>query len=477
MNTGSVTFWNPKPSFKTLLLGHTVDGINKYQKQRKVEVAMSKNIQQCDATTPDFRIFYGWWIVAAAFINLFCSVGVIYYGFPVFYSAFITSLGFTRAQATQGFLLGFIVVGLPLGYLAGVLIDRIGARRVILSGVGFIGFPLVLMGFMTRLWHYEVLCILEVFGYVLAGPIANQVLIAQWFRARRGRAMGYAYLGLGFGGVIAPPMINFMIHSFGWRHALEIVGALILTILFPVNHWVTRSNPSDMDLLPDGAWTTQPRGLVSETPPSIGIAAAIRTSNFWLILVGSTFVIGAINAVIQHFILFMQDQGYSRTTASHLLSALLASSLAGRVVVGYIADRFRKKNAMALFYLLIGGSIPILFFADQPVAAWVFAIIFGFAMGADYMLIPLVTAEYFGVGSLGKLLAVLIMGYSVGQWVAPWMAGRIFDTYHHYNLAWKIISSAGALGAVAIYAISSPYRMATSTPGDTQRLDQGIPLE
>jgi MFS family permease len=81
---------------------------------------------------------------------------------------------------------------------------------------------------------------------------------------------------------------------------------------------------------------------------------------------------------------------------------------------------------------------------------------FGFSMGADYMLIPLVTAECFGIGSLAKLLALIIMGYSVGQWMAPWAAGRIFDVYHSYNLAWGIMTVAAVLGAGAIYAVSVP---------------------
>jgi cyanate permease len=72
------------------------------------------------------------------------------------------------------------------------------------------------------------------------------------------------------------------------------------------------------------------------------------------------------------------------------------------------------------------------------------------------MLIPLVTAECFGVASLGKLLALIIMGYSIGQWLAPWMAGRIFDAYHSYSLAWTILSIASLLGAAAIYSISVP---------------------
>jgi MFS family permease len=138
------------------------------------------------------------------------------------------------------------------------------------------------------------------------------------------------------------------------------------------------------------------------------------------------------------------------------MSALLAASLCGRVVVGYIADHFKKKNTMALFYLLLGGSIPFLFIAHQVVAAWAFAMAFGFSMGADYMLIPLVTAECFGIGSLAKILALIISGYSVGQWVAPWAAGRLFDVYHSYNLAWGMITAAAVLGAGAIYAVTVP---------------------
>ncbi len=404
------------------------------------------------------RIFYGWWIVVAAFLNLFFAVGIIFYGFPVFYPAFVTSLGFTHAQVTQGFLVGTLVVGLPFGLLAGMLIDKIGTRWVILSGVGFIGVPLILMGSMTKFWHYELLCIIETLGYTLAGPLANQVLVAQWFRVRRGRAMGYAYLGLGLGGVVAPALANFFIRNFGWRHALELTGSLVMIVLFPVGFWITRSAPAEMGLLPDGLSPTLRAISEANEPASSGVSAAVRTANFWLILAGATLVLGAVNAVIQHFILVLKDQGYSTTTAAHILSVLLASSLGGRVLVGYFADRFKKKNTMALFYLLLGAAIPLLLIAHHLVAALAFAVIFGFCMGADYMLIPLVTAECFGIDSLGKLLALIIMGYSIGQWIAPWIAGVIFDTYHSYQLAWITLTVGGVLGAVAIYAISVPFK-------------------
>jgi len=403
--------------------------------------------------SPPTRAFYGWWITLSAFLNLFFTVGVVYYGFPVFYPSLVESLGFTRAQVTQGFLIGFVVVGLPLGFLAGVLIDRFGPRGVIRLGIGFVGLSLVAMGGMNHLWQYYALSVAEVIGYVLAGPIPNQVLVANWFRARRGRAMGYAYLGLGLGGATSPLLLGWLIGRFGWRTSFVIIGIAMMLVLLPVAHWITRSKPSELGLEVDGA-SESGESVAAITIPAFDVASAVRTRNFWLIVAGATFTIGAIGTVSQHFILFLKDQGFSTLQATRMASGLLFSSLAGRVIVGHYADRYSRKNVMALFYLLLALAIPILFLAPNRVALWAFVVIFGFAMGADYMLIPLVTAECFGLAALGKLLSLIIMGYSLGQWLAPWLAGRIFDAHHSYDLAWIMITVAGILGAATIYAIS-----------------------
>lgn len=403
------------------------------------------------------RVFYGWWIVLAAFLNLFFAVGIIYYGFPVFYPSLVDSLGFTRAQLTQGFLVGFVVAGLLFGLLAGVLIDLLGPRQVMRIGVWCVGLPLILMGSITRLWQYYLLCIVEVFGYVLTGPIPNQVLISNWFRLKRGRAMGSAYLGLGLGGAVSPILINSLIQAFGWRHAFEIIGALIVIVLFPISQWVTRSTPRDLDLLPSGMSSPADSGesawSAGERLSSVDLMRVVHSRNFWLIVGGCTLTIGAIGAVAQHLILFLTGKGYSLSAASHVSSALLVSSLAGRVIVGHFADRYSRKNVMALFYMILALAIPLLFAAERPIVVWTFAVLYGFAMGADYMLIPLVTADCFGLSTLGKTLSLIIMGYSIGQWFGPWLAGRIFDTRHKYDLAWIIMSGAAALGATLIYAV------------------------
>ena len=415
-------------------------------------IATSNAANRASGTT-----YYGWRIVFAAFLNLFLVVGIIFYGFPAFYPYFVQDLHFTRAQLTQGFLLGFLFAGLPFGIIAGALIDRIGARAVILGGVSLVSGSLILMSRVTHFWQFEVLCIVEVIGYVFAGPLSNQVLVAKWFERRRGQAMGYAYLGLGLGGVVAPLLVNYLARTLGWRLALELIGAAIALVLVPTGLWITRSNPADRGIDPKQFGETPLASAAADKSalpiaPSSGVAQAVRTAPFWLILLGSTLAIGAIGAVIQHFILFLKDSGYSATIASRYLSILLTASLGGRVVVGYIADRFSKSFIMAIFYFLIGASVLLLSHPQSTVAVWTFAIIFGFSMGADYMLIPLVVSENFGTASLGKILALIIMGYSIGQWAGPWFVGKLFDAHHNYDLAWTLIAIFAMIGAAAIYA-------------------------
>jgi MFS family permease len=229
---------------------------------------------------------------------------------------------------------------------------------------------------------------------------------------------------------------------------------MILLVLFPVGIFITRSTPRDMGLLTDGA-IPDCVALVDSAPEPTAVGQAIQSANFWLLLVGSTLTIGAIGTVIFHFVLFLRDQGHSAGWASRALSLLLISSLGGRVLVGHLADRFTRKNVMALFYLVLALAIPLLFLSHQSTAVLAFAVVFGFAMGADYMLIPLVAADSFFLSGLGKILALIIMADSLGQTLGPVMAGRIYDRRHSYVIVWLIITAASVISAKLIYSISA----------------------
>jgi MFS family permease len=228
-------------------------------------------------------------------------------------------------------------------------------------------------------------------------------------------------------------------------------------VLIPVGLWLTRSTRLRWASCRMG-WIQLAENMPTvDSPTQIGAKAAILTANFWLIMLGATLVIGAINAVIQNYVLFLKDQGYSTATASHFMSALLAASLwwqgGGRLYCGPLQKE--EHHGVVLFAAWRLDSIACLLHTSGC-SMGICGMAFGFAMGADYMLIPLVTAECFGIGSLAKILALIISGYSVGQWVAPWAAGRLFDVYHSYNLAWGMITAAAVLGAGAIYAVTVP---------------------
>jgi MFS family permease len=403
-------------------------------------------------------VYYGWRIAAVSFTILFVMVGIIYYSFPVFYAPLIEEFGWSRAQVTAGFFYSILFVGPVFGISAGFLIDRYGTRRILLAGLvsaglGFLGFT-----FMQSLAAYYLFYFMQTIGYVSAGPIPNQVLISHWFNRMRGRAMGVAYVGIGIGGAVAPVLSQFLIRHFGWRYAMLALCATISLVLIPVAVFLVKNRPSELGLHPDG---DIPAGPMAERPAqtaAIKLRDAMKSRAFWMILIGSMMSIGAVGGVIQHLQLFLRDQGFDPERAARVASFLLVSSIAGRLIMGYLADRFPKKYVMFAAFVMVGASIPLLYQVQVPNAIYLFAFIFGFGMGADYMLIPLVTAQCFGLASLGRLMGIILTSDAIGQAFTPVLVGRLFDVYRSYDLGFAVLAAAGLLAAGAALLIPRGVR-------------------
>jgi MFS family permease len=400
-------------------------------------------------------MFYGWRVAAASFAILFVIVGIVYYSFPVFYLPLIDEFGWTRAQVTAGFAISIVIIGPLFGISAGFLIDRFGPRRILLVGLLFAGTAFLGYGWMHSLRVYYLFYFLQTAGYVVAGPIPNQVLICNWFNRFRGRAMGGAYVGIGMGGAAAPVVAQFLIDHAGWRWAMRAISAGILLILIPLALKLVRNRPSDLNLLPDGASPGE-----SRSQPLIegfdSLPDVLRTRAFWLIALGSFMSIGAIGGVIQHLVLFLRDSGFTPDQATRVPAVLLVSSIIGRIAMGWLADRFPKKYVMIAACLLVGGAVPLLYSSNLGTMAYVFAVIFGFGMGADYMLIPLITADCFGLRSLGRIMGVVITTDSFGQAFAPVVVGHIFDVTKAYDWAFALLTAMGLSGALAIAFVRRP---------------------
>jgi MFS family permease len=131
----------------------------------------------------------------------------------------------------------------------------------------------------------------------------------------------------------------------------------------------------------------------------------------------------------------------------HTYVLVLAFSIIGRLLMDWLADRFLKKHVMLFTYFLVAGAIPLLFFGRSQVTMYVFAAVFGMGLGGDYLIVPFMTAETFGVQVLGRLLGVILTADSVAAAVPPWLAGRLRDTAGSYSTGFLAFIGMALLGA------------------------------
>lgn len=398
--------------------------------------------------------FYGWWITAAAFCTFGFAVGMPYYNMPFFYDYYEKSVeqggfGWTRPDIT----LGFPLAALFTLWVGPMLVHRFSPRKLILIGTGLTFLAFLGFGNMTGdLWMYYSLWFLYTVGYIFSGPIPHQVIISQWFRKIRGSAMGITYVGVAVFGSLGSYLVKPMTETFGFRTSLQLMGAMVL-LAWPLAIFLMRDRPSEMGQHPDGA---------AEPPPDVKAAPRpfselIRQRAFWLLVIGSFCSIGSIGAINQHMKLVFKDQGFvdqeilneTWRTASILI---LWSSIAGRLFMGWLADRLPKKWVMTATYMMVALTIPVMLLVrpGQEYSLYIFAILFGFGMGADYMLIPLMAAEQFGVNTLARSMAIILPTDTIGQTWFPYAVARLRDHFGDYNHALMIVFALAFIGAIAI---------------------------
>jgi MFS family permease len=384
-------------------------------------------------------------VAATSFFALFAIVGLALYGLPFYYDFMVREFGWSRTQVTSGNALSKLVVGPLFGFLAGWFIDKFGPRRLMLAGIMMGGVALIGLGSMTALWMFYLFYLFNALGYVCAGPLPNQVLLTRWFDKARGRAMGFAYLGIGLGGALVPLLSVWLVQKFGWHNALRILGVLIIILALPLAYFVKESPNAE-------APTTK-----KTTTPTAPIGWALKSKTFYLLAIGSMCSIGAVGGTNQHLKLFLSlDQHYAQVQAARVASLVLAFSLVGRLLMGWLADRYTKKYVMLLIYLLVAASIPLLFFASTPGAIYLFAIIFGIGLGGDYMIIPLMAAELFGVKVMGRLMGVILTADGVAEATVPMLVGSLRDQTATYTVGFSVLIALALVGAIAVVWLPKP---------------------
>src|SRR5215469_189160 len=378
------------------------------------------------------------------FFVLFSVVGIALWGLPYYYDFMVREFGWTRAQVASGNAFSKLMIGPIFGFVAGWMVDRFGPRKLLIVGVLLAGLAVSGLGSISSLRGFYFFYLLNALGYVCGGPLPCQVLVSRWFVKARGKAMGFAYLGIGVGGAAVPWISRFLVDRFGWQVALKVLGLLIIVITLPFAALV-KDAPAP--------------GVSTKSRAFSDVKRAFKSFSFVLLILGSMCSVGAVSGTQQSLKLFLAlDLHYTQTQAAKVLSLVLGFSIVGRLLMGWLADRFAKKYVMLLIYLLVAVAIPLIFLSTRPWMTSFAAAAFGIALGGDYMIIPLMTAEIFGVQILGRLMGVLLTAGGVAEALAPWWVGHLRDASGSYGLGCVVLVGMALLGAVAVMFLPETRR-------------------
>ena len=386
-------------------------------------------------------------VTATGFLSLFSLVGIMFYGLPFFYDFWVQDFGWSRATVTSGNAFGKIIIGM-FAFFAGWIIDRFGPRRVMLSGIMMGGIALIGLSTVTSLWQFYFFYLFTALAYMCGGPLPNQVLISRWFNSARGKAMGIAYLGIGIGGMFVPQIARWLNLEFGWHQSLLLLGILMIVIALPMA-WFVSDNPPGSS------------GQIKHEEPKIVLSSILKRWPFYFLLIGSMCSIGAVSGTSQNLKLFFSiDLKYSQEQSANIISLVLAASIIGRLLMGWLADQIPKKFVMILIYTLVAGSIPLLFLATAQGVIYLFAVIFGIGLGGDYMIIPLMAAELFGVKVMGRIMGIILTADGLGEAFAPMLVGWLRDRSGSYAHGFAALILLAVIGIIAVSMLPRKKHMA-----------------
>jgi sugar phosphate permease len=308
---------------------------------------------------------------------------------------------------------------------------------ILLAGLAPIG-----LGATTTLLAFYTFYLMNALGYVTGGPLPNQVMLSRWFDAGRGRAMGIAYLGIGVGGALVPLLAHALTESLGWRTALQVLGVLMIAIALPFAFFVRE---------PRAEGTSAVAAPANEGASGDSILDVLRQPAFYLLALGSMASIGAVGGTTQNLKLFFaMDRGMAQGSVAELISLVLVGSIAGRLLMGWLADRWSRKRVMLLIYLIVAATIPLLWAAPSPIALRAAAVAFGIGLGGDYMIIPLMAADLFGLKRMGRVMGIVLTADGVAEAVVPMAVAALRDRSGSYGPGFALLVALAVLGAIAI---------------------------
>jgi sugar phosphate permease len=406
------------------------------------------------------QVHYGWVMVAIA-IGILTAHALALRSFGVFLKPIAMEFDWDRGALSVALSIALLVTG-SLAILSGRLSDRYGPRPLVTIGVILTGISLILMSQINSLWQvYLIWGVLMGMGFSFS-VIPIMSVIPRWFVKRRGLAMGLTMVGSSIGGIIAPLLAQWLISASGWRWAFIILGSISLVISIPAAQFMKHS-PQRIGLTPYGEdKITEDKQSQRSAIGGLSFSQVIRTSRFWLLGVILASVFFCISSVVVHIVPHADDIGISAIMAASVLSAIAAIGIIGRLGIGLLSDKSGGTLALSVCLSIITLSLIWLLFVSESWMFYVFAVVFGLAAGGFITLLPIVTAELFGMASLGAIIGGITFLTTIGDATGAPVAGSIFDNTGSYDLAFLICVVVSAI-AFILSLILLRYKRKTST--------------
>ena len=398
------------------------------------------------------RVPKGWGLVAAGFLTFGVSAGMMH-SYPVFFVAFLAAFGWGRAEASVAYSASQLLTGAS-SPVVGVLVDRIGPRRLVLLGGVLLAAGLALSARVTALWHLIVLYgVVMTVGANCLGLVVITPLISRQFVERRGLVLSIVQAANGFGRAASVPVVQFLISTVGWRRSYVVLAALMAVVIVPLAQFFRADRTSSPPP------TASPAARIAAVAHDWTLAEAMATPHFWLLFL--VYLLTGLGSffVSLHQLAFATDVGFEPLHAAGILGMGSFLSVIGTIFTGSISDYIgREVSAIIAYGISIIGVIAALFItnADQTWLLWVHAGFFGLTWGARGPMITAKTADLFQGRHLGAILGVISIGTGIGAAVGAWASGLIFDLSGSYRLAFILSIASYLAGCVAFWFLRRP---------------------
>ena len=366
-----------------------------------------------------------WWVVAGSVIGLTVSAGPINnFTFGVFLRAVTADLHIGRATFASA-MLATNWIGAASGPVIGWLLDRYGARRVLLLGVILFAIATAAQSYITSsLLVLYLLFALKNLTSAGQSPVPYAFAVAKWFDRRRGLALGVALAGVGLGTSVVPPITAYLIAHHGWRMAYVGLGLLVLVLGGLPALFLIRE--------PSGGERAPQLPAASGPLPGYDFVTVLKGVRFWALAFAFLLGVVALNGIITQIVPILMDRGVPLQIATRDLAASGIAALLGRIVSGWCVDRYHGPYVASAFFTL--PMLGTLCFASGGAEPWPIlgAFLCGVALGAEIDLMGFFVSRYFGLNSYGKIYGTMFGIFAGATGVGPFISGFSFDHWHSY---------------------------------------------